>query len=90
MWTIYCGCRFSKLVLCSADWSCRLFASEKAKPTAAASERGFGIQIREDYRRRCRIVIAAAFAAVFAAAATAAVAACCCLLLPLAAAIASI
>ena len=41
------------------------------KPTAAASERGFGIQVREEYRRRCQIAIAAAVAAAAAAAAAA-------------------
>jgi len=44
-----------------------LFASNKAKPTVAGSERGFGIQAREDDRRLCRIAIATAFAADFAA-----------------------
>ena len=37
----------------------------------AASERGFGIQVREDYGRRCYIAIAAAVAAAAAAAAAA-------------------
>ena len=40
-----------------------MFASKEAKPTAAASERAFGIQVREDYRRRFRIAIAPAAAA---------------------------
>ena len=40
-----------------------------------ASERGFGIQVREEYRRRCRIAIAAAVPAAAAAAAAVAAAA---------------
>ena len=54
------------------DWSSLRVTSTEAMPTAAASERGVGIQIREDYRRRCRIAIAAAVAAATAAAAAAA------------------
>ena len=50
------------------DWSSLRVTSTEAKPTAAESERGVGIQIREDYRRRCRIAIAAAVAAAAAAA----------------------
>ena len=50
-----------------------LFASKEAKPAAAAGEHGFGIQIREDHRRRCRIAIAAAVAAAAAAAYVAAI-----------------
>ena len=46
-----------------------MFASNEAKPTAAASKRGFGIQAQEDYHRRCRITTAAAVVAAAAAAA---------------------
>ena len=45
-----------------------LFASKGAKLTAAASKREVGIQVREDYRRRCRIATPAAVAAAAAAA----------------------
>ena len=40
-----------------------LFPSKEAKLTAAESERGCGIQVREEYRRRCRLAVAAAVAA---------------------------
>ena len=39
----------------------------EANGRLVASERGFGIQVREEYRRRCRIDIAAAAAAAAAA-----------------------
>jgi len=38
------------------------------KPTAAASKRGFGIQVRENCHQRCRITTASAVAAAAAAA----------------------
>ena len=54
-----------------------MFASKEAKPTAVASKRGFGIQVREDYRRRCRTAIAAAAPTVAVAAAAVITVYCC-------------
>ena len=60
---------FGNQFYCTAVLIGLVYTSKEEKPTAAASERGFGIQVRQDYHRRCRIAIAAAVAAATAAAA---------------------
>ena len=53
---------FGNQFYCTAVLIGLVYASKEEKPTAAASERGFGIQVRKDYRWRRRITIAVAVA----------------------------
>lgn len=59
---------FGNQFYCTAVLIGLVYASKEEKPTAAASERGFGVEVLEDYRCRRRIAIAAAVAASAAAA----------------------
>ena len=66
--TIYCVFWFLKLVLYSIDW-CSCLRRQRKSEDNGCRERARFRQVREEYRRRCRIAIAAAVGATATAAA---------------------